>query len=88
MTEEPPPEAGPVPGAVPETFVFECRDCGHGWQVRFQTVFFTDPTGLNTQEYVDEAGRAMRSPLTDAVCPRCGGRRVRVSAPEDGDGSA
>jgi hypothetical protein len=44
-------------------------------------MFFTDPldaSGLTTQEYVDEAGRAIRSPLTDAVCPRCGGRKVRI----------
>ncbi|MET8451506.1 hypothetical protein [Streptomyces sp. NPDC005209] len=81
MAEDPRAGTGEVPGAVPETFVFACRSCGHVWQAVFQVVFFTDPTSLYTQEYVDEAGRAMRSPLIDAVCPRCGGRRVRVTAP-------
>ena len=71
------------PGAVSETFTFTCGDCGHVWEATFRLMFFTDPmdaTGLTTQEYVDEAGRAVRSPLADAVCPECGGRRVRVSA--------
>ncbi|MGW2642303.1 hypothetical protein [Streptomyces sp. NPDC001348] len=82
MAEEPRRVSGEVPGAVPETFVFACGDCRHVWQAVFQVVFFTDPTVLCTQEYVDEAGRALRSPLTDAVCPRCGGRKVRVTTPE------
>ncbi|MFE0515784.1 hypothetical protein [Streptomyces sp. NPDC058964] len=82
MADEPQPGAGRIPGAVPETFVFACADCGHVWQAVFQVVFFTDPTSLDTQEYVDEAGRAVRSPLSDAVCPRCGGRRVEVTTPE------
>ncbi|MGW7255337.1 hypothetical protein [Streptomyces sp. NPDC054834] len=73
---------GEVPGAVPETFVFVCAGCGHVWQAVFQVVFFTDPVSVYTQEYVDEAGRALRSPLADAVCPRCGGRQVRVTTPE------
>ncbi|WP_262059588.1 hypothetical protein [Streptomyces sp. STR69] len=69
------------PRAVPETFAFTCGDCGHSWEATFQVMFFTDPTdasGLTTQEYVDEEGRAMRSPLADAVCPKCGGRTVHV----------
>lgn len=81
--ERMPTMAEEQPGAVSETFTFACRSCGHAWQAAFQVVFFTDPldaTGLTTQEYVDEAGRAIRSPLADAVCPECGGRRVRVSA--------
>lgn len=69
------------PRAVPETFAFTCGDCGHSWETTFQVMFFTDPTdttGLTTQEYVDEAGRAVRSPLAEALCPRCGGRNVQV----------
>ncbi|MGW2716968.1 hypothetical protein [Streptomyces sp. NPDC001492] len=69
------------PPSVPETYGFDCRDCGHTWKADFQLMFFTDPldpSGLTTQEYVDEAGRAVRSPLVEAVCPECGGRRVRV----------
>lgn len=69
------------PHEVPETFAFTCGTCGHAWEAAFRLLFFTDPlspTGGTTQEYVDEAGRAVRSPLADAVCPRCGGRRVRV----------
>ncbi|MET7488355.1 hypothetical protein [Streptomyces sp. NPDC005538] len=71
------------PRAVPETFAFTCGDCGHSWEATFQVMFFTNPTdafGLTTQEYVDEEGRALRSPLADAICPECGGRRVRVLA--------
>jgi hypothetical protein len=73
------------PRAVPETFAFACGDCGHTWEATFQVMFFTDPTdasGLTTQEYVDEAGRAVRSPLADAICPKCDGRRVRVLDPD------
>jgi hypothetical protein len=69
------------PRSVPETFAFACGDCGHTWEATFQVMFFTDPmdaSGLTTQEYVDEAGRAMRSPLADAICPKCGGRKVHV----------
>lgn len=69
------------PRAVPETFAFTCGDCGHSWEATFQVMFFTNPTdasGLTTQEYVDEDGRALRSPLADAVCPKCGGRTVHV----------
>ncbi|MEI5102619.1 hypothetical protein RB200_34045 [Streptomyces sp. PmtG] len=72
------------PRTVLETFVFTCGRCGESWQATFQVMFFTDPmdtTGLTTQEYVDEAGRALRSPLADAVCARCGSREVRVTAP-------
>jgi hypothetical protein len=83
MTE--PPGPGPVPGAVPETFAFICGSCGKAWEATFQAVFFTDPIAdpdlQSTQEYVDEAGRAVRTPLADAVCPRCGSRKVRISAP-------
>ncbi|MFI6335994.1 hypothetical protein [Streptomyces sp. NPDC050535] len=71
------------PGAVSETFAFACGNCGHTWEATFQVMFFTDPldpTGQTSQEYVDEDGTAVRSPLTDAVCVRCGSRRVRVSA--------
>ncbi|MFD3839030.1 hypothetical protein ACFWWC_22645 [Streptomyces sp. NPDC058642] len=71
----------PEPRSVPETFAFVCGDCGHTWEAAFQVMFFTDPldaSGLTTQEYVDEAGKAIRSPLADAVCPRCGRRKVRV----------
>ncbi|MFD5629764.1 MULTISPECIES: hypothetical protein [unclassified Streptomyces] len=71
------------PGAVSETFAFACGNCGHAWEATFQVMFFTDPldpTGQTTQEYVDEDGAAVRSPLNDAVCTRCGSRRVRVSA--------
>ncbi|MFJ3230712.1 hypothetical protein [Streptomyces sp. NPDC086787] len=82
MVDHPDSGAGEVPGAVPETFVFVCARCGYMWQEEFQVVFFTDPVSLDTQEYVDEAGRAMRSPLSDAVCERCGGRNVRVTTPE------
>lgn len=82
MGEESRRVTGAVPGAVPETFVFGCAGCGHVWQAVFQVVFFTDPVSLYTQEYVDEAGRALRSPLADAVCPRCGGRQVDVTTPE------
>ncbi|MEU6252740.1 hypothetical protein [Streptomyces sp. NPDC047043] len=69
------------PRSVPETYGFACADCGHVWTATFLLMFFTDPldaSGLTTQEYVDEAGRAVRSPLTEAVCPKCGGRKVRV----------
>ncbi|MFJ2608376.1 hypothetical protein ACIQOU_27230 [Streptomyces sp. NPDC091279] len=75
---------------VPETYAFTCGTCGYGWQATFELLFFTDaldPAGGTTQEYVDEAGRAVRSPLTDAVCPRCGGRRVRVDEPGQQDRS-
>ncbi|MFE5137977.1 hypothetical protein ACFRDV_09880 [Streptomyces fagopyri] len=75
------------PGAVSETFAFACRNCGHTWEAVFQVMFFTDPTdaaGLHTQEYVDEDGVAIRSPLADAVCTRCGSRRVRVTTPDGG----
>ena len=71
----------PEPRSVPETFAFACGDCGHAWEATFQVMFFTDPldaSGLTTQEYVDEAGKAIRSPLTDAVCPKCGSRKVHV----------
>ena len=71
------------PRSVPETYGFFCEACGRAWKATFQLMFFTDPldpSGLTTQEYVDEAGRAVRSPLADAVCPECGGRRVRVHA--------
>jgi len=74
-----------VPRSVPETFAFACGGCGHAWEATFQLMFFTDPldaSGLTTQEYVDEAGRAVRSPLADAVCPRCGSRRVSLERPE------
>ncbi|WP_225320897.1 hypothetical protein [Streptomyces luteolifulvus] len=69
------------PRSVRETFAFSCGVCGHSWEATFQVMFFTDPldaSGLTTQEYVDEAGRAIRSPLADAVCPRCGARKVRI----------
>ncbi|MFF4545729.1 hypothetical protein [Streptomyces sp. NPDC001435] len=82
MADDPRPGAGAVPGAVPETFVFACRDCRYVWQAVFQVVFFTDPTSLDTLEYVDEAGRPVRSPLADAVCPLCRGRNVQVTTPE------
>ncbi|MFE9773412.1 hypothetical protein ACFYOV_17355 [Streptomyces sp. NPDC005931] len=81
MTEESRRGAGRLPGAVPETFVFVCGGCGFVWQAVFQVVFFTDPTSLYSQEYVDEAGRAVRSPVDEAVCPRCRGRTVRVTTP-------
>lgn len=69
------------PRAVPETFAFTCGDCGDCWEATFQVMFFTNPTdaaGLTTQEYVDEEGKALRSPLADAICPKCGGRTVHV----------
>lgn len=72
------------PREVAETFAFACGNCGHAWEAGFRVMFFTDPLdtlGLTTQEYVDEAGRAVRSPLTEAVCPECGGRRVQVRLP-------
>ncbi|MGW0824477.1 hypothetical protein [Streptomyces sp. NPDC002845] len=83
--DESDPGAVPDPKAVPETFAFACGDCGHTWEATFQVMFFTDPndpTGLTTQEYVDEVGHAIRSPLSDAVCPECGGRKVHVMEPE------
>lgn len=82
MTDHSRSEAGGMPGAVPETFVFACGHCGYVWQAVFQVVFFTDPTSLDTQEYIDEAGRAVRSPLSDAVCPRCSWRNVHITTPE------
>lgn len=72
----------PEPRSVSETFAFACGECGHTWEAGFQVMFFTDPldaSGLTTQEYVDEAGRAVGSPLADAICPKCGGRRVQVT---------
>ncbi|MER5755467.1 hypothetical protein [Streptomyces sp. NPDC002088] len=77
------------PGPVSETFAFTCGDCGHVWETVFRVMFFTDPTdasGLTTQEYVDEEGRAVRTPLSKAACPDCGGRRVRVTSPGGGAG--
>lgn len=61
---------------VTETFAFACGDCGETWERTYALVLSTDPDGLNTQEYVDEDGNAVRSPLAAAVCPACGGRRV------------
>ncbi|MFD9003382.1 hypothetical protein ACFV0T_20795 [Streptomyces sp. NPDC059582] len=76
--------SGAEHGPVSETFAFACGDCGHVWEAVFRVMFFTNPTdaaGLTTQEYVDEHGRAVRTPLSEAVCPDCGGRRVRVTSP-------
>lgn len=62
-----------------ETFAFTCLDCGATWNRTFDLVPLFDPAGcLNPLEYVDEDGRAMHSPLTDAVCGTCGSRKVRV----------
>ncbi|MFJ3670000.1 hypothetical protein ACIPSE_26450 [Streptomyces sp. NPDC090106] len=75
------------PGSVPETFAFACGACGRTWEATFRLMFFTnplDPTSASTQEYVDEDGRAISSPLTDAVCPRCGSRRVRIRPADEG----
>ncbi|WP_416968167.1 hypothetical protein [Streptomyces sp. 4F14] len=69
---------------VPETFVFTCGDCATTWEATFQVMFFTDPmdtTGLTTQEYVDADGKALATPLADAVCAVCGSRRVRIASP-------
>ncbi|WP_030670187.1 hypothetical protein [Streptomyces sp. NRRL B-1347] len=83
----------PEPEPVTETFAFTCGDCGETWESSFRVMFFSDPAGLATpagtagaagsvtQEYVDEDGNALRSPLAAAVCPKCGGRRVHVMAP-------
>ncbi|MFE9996946.1 hypothetical protein [Streptomyces avermitilis] len=68
--------------AVTETFAFSCANCGATWDETFEVVFPTDPLGQNTQEYVEEDGTALRSPLTAAVCPECGSRKVRVTSPE------
>lgn len=72
------------PEAVSETFAFACGDCGETWERTFTVLFFTDATGLGAQEYVDEDGAAMRTPLADAVCPKCEGRKVHVMAPGPG----
>ncbi|WP_405818982.1 hypothetical protein OG241_27950 [Streptomyces sp. NBC_01390] len=69
------------PGFDPltETFAFVCLDCGASWNRTFDLVPLLDPAGcLNPLEYVDDEGRAMHSPLTDAVCGACGSRKVRV----------
>lgn len=66
-------------GALTETFAFTCLACGTAWNRTFEVIVLPDPAGcLNPLEYVDEDGRAMRSPLTDAVCATCGSRKVRV----------
>ncbi|MGW3645980.1 hypothetical protein [Streptomyces sp. NPDC000878] len=66
-------------GNLTETFAFACLDCGTAWNRTFEVIVLPDPAGcLNPLEYVDEDGRAMRSPLTDAVCAACGSRKVRV----------
>ena len=70
---------------VSETFAFTCGDCGNTWKTTFQITFLPaplDPTGQGTLEYVDETGKAMKSPLTDAVCPKCTGRTVHVMSPD------
>lgn len=70
---------GHVTGTLTETFAFTCLDCGATWNRTFDLVSLFDPSGcLNPLEYVDEDGRAMHSPLTDAVCGTCGSRKVRV----------
>ncbi|ELP65458.1 hypothetical protein ACKI1I_02215 [Streptomyces turgidiscabies] len=78
----PGPNENPVPpGSDPltETFAFACLECGAAWNRTFDLVSLFDPAGcLNPLEYVDEDGRAMHSPLTDAVCGACGSRKVRV----------
>ncbi|MEH0420313.1 hypothetical protein [Streptomyces sp. B21-083] len=78
----PGPNENPVPagsGQLTETFAFVCLDCGAAWTRTFDLVSLLDPAGcLNPLEYVDEDGRAMPSPLTDAVCGACGSRKVRV----------
>ncbi|MCI3928937.1 hypothetical protein [Streptomyces sp. AN091965] len=77
----------PEPDPVTETFAFTCGDCGETWESTFRVMFFpdpaasADPAGSAVQEYVDEDGNALRSPLAAAVCPRCGGRTVHVMAP-------
>ncbi|MGW1720945.1 hypothetical protein [Streptomyces sp. NPDC002156] len=66
-------------GNLTETFPFTCLACGKAWNRTFEVIVLPDPAGcLNPLEYVDEDGRAMRSPLTDAVCATCGSRKVRV----------
>ncbi|NEB74886.1 hypothetical protein G3I40_06510 [Streptomyces sp. SID14478] len=67
---------------VQETFAFACGSCGETWQRTYEVMFFTDPAGLTRQEYVDEAGAAVRSPLVEAICPKCGGRQVHAVTPE------
>lgn len=71
--------------AFTETFAFACGKCGETWERTFEVVFLPDPVSPNPQEYVDEDGKAMRSPLTDAVCGTCGSRKVRVTSPRRGD---
>ncbi|WP_406333400.1 hypothetical protein [Streptomyces sp. NBC_00203] len=83
MPETPDMSGMSDPGdAVTETFAFMCGNCGESWEQTFEVVFLPDPAALNPQEYVDEDGKAMRSPLADAVCRVCGSRRVRVMAPD------
>ncbi|WP_105971738.1 hypothetical protein [Streptomyces geranii] len=66
-------------GNLTETFAFRCLDCATTWNRTFEVIPLPDPAGcLNPLEYVDEDGRAMRTPLTDAVCAACGSRKVRV----------
>jgi hypothetical protein len=79
----PGPQENPGPHRtdnLTETFAFRCLDCDAAWNRTFEVVvLLPDPAGcLNPMEYVDEDGRAMHSPLTDAVCGTCGSRKVRV----------
>lgn len=65
-----------------ETFTFVCGHCGLTWDVLFRVTSFTGRGGSAGRAYVDERGRVLTTPLARAHCPDCGGRDVRVLAPE------
>ncbi|MEV3853351.1 hypothetical protein AB0J38_03395 [Streptomyces sp. NPDC050095] len=74
---------------VTETFAFTCGDCGKTWKHTFRITPLPAPldaTGQTTLEYVDEAtGQAVRTPLSEAVCPKCTSRKVHVVSPDLAD---
>ena len=63
-----------------EAHSFVCLDCGYGWEQDFEIRHTTDRSGHRGSQYFVK-GRPVPSPLRQAVCPACTGRKIRILRP-------
>ncbi|MCQ4080941.1 hypothetical protein NGB36_10095 [Streptomyces sp. RB6PN25] len=63
--------------SVHEAYSFVCLRCGFGWEQEYEIRHATNLSGHLCAQYFTD-GRRVPSPLTQAKCPSCDGRRIRT----------
>lgn len=63
--------------SVHEAYSFVCLRCGRGWEQEYRIVRSVDLSGRPQVQYLVDGVR-VPSPLTQAACPSCDGRKIRT----------